>query len=261
MGSGSGSSSRPASWSSERRPPISTIASGEPPVAVRRRDATDASTGTPVRSRSSSSTTGAGRPDSDSTGKPASAAAGRSRRRPKKTAIRSASSRRATNDSTASDPSSTRWASSTMTRTGRSCPAMPSNDSTARPSRNRSTGRASISPKAAPSARRCGSGSSAVAGQQRPQQLVERGIGQLLLRLAPAHPQDRAIRRRRADTVEQRRLPDARLALDDEHAAAPPASVLERLREPRVLFVPPEQRRHVGTITGRRGVPSTEASR
>ena len=71
-----------------------------------------------------------------------------------------------------------------------------------------------------------------VAGQQRSQQLVERGVGQLLLRLAPAHPQDGAIRRRRADLVEQRRLPDARLAVDDEHAAASPASVVERLGEP-----------------------------
>ena len=78
-----------------------------------------------------------------------------------------------------------------------------------------------------------------IARQDRTEQAVERRIGQLLLRLAPAHPEDRAIPRPRADRVQQRRLPDPRLTLDHEHPAATVTRIIERVDQPSVFLVRP----------------------
>lgn len=168
IGSGSGSSAPPASWAGLSREAASRSARGLPSAMVATRAATARSTGPAAAAAvSSSRASSLDRPPSRRTG-----SAGRRRSMPassstpKSIPTRSASSRRATKPRTCVDSSSSHWTSSMRHSRGRGSAEADSSVSTARPTRNGSAGGALISPKATPSACRCGFGSRSVPGRR-----------------------------------------------------------------------------------------------
>ena len=105
--------------------------------------------------------------------------------------------------------------------------------------------------------------------QDRTDDLVQRGEGDVRLRFDPAAAQDLHVRRSLSCILEEGGLADTRLAADDEHPASRLASVLEERAEPSALGVPavehplaivpavaesPNRRNHRCECLGRRAI-------
>ena len=103
---------------------------------------------------------------------------------------------------------SSHCASSTTHSSGRSSAVSESRLSAARATRNRSGARAGAEPEHDLSASRCGAGSRSRPVEQRHTQLVQAGKRKLHLRLDAHRPNDRQVRGRFDQVLQQRRLPD-----------------------------------------------------
>jgi hypothetical protein len=77
--------------------------------------------------------------------------------------------------------------------------------------------------------------------QDRQAQLVQPGVGQLLLELGSGRPQDRAARRLRRRVVEHRGLADARLAHEHQRTAAARTGGGREPGDAVLLDVPPDE--------------------
>ena len=79
--------------------------------------------------------------------------------------------------------------------------------------------------------------------EQRPAKLMQAGVRQLHLRLHPHRPHDRKTRRRLDQALQQRRLPNPRLATQNQRPRLAAADVLDRTVQHGTLAAPPEQAR------------------
>ena len=77
--------------------------------------------------------------------------------------------------------------------------------------------------------------------EQRPAQLMQRGVGQLHVRLHPHRPHDRQIRRRRDQVLQQRGLADPSLAAQHQRPALTAADGRDQLVQQRALTRPAAQ--------------------
>ena len=189
------------------------------PADVSRRDRASAERRWPSPAASDSASA-ASRPPTTGSGSPAERTTDGSSRAASRTTTGSAVRRRAAKHSACAEGGSSRWASSTMTASGRSSATRLSRLSTAAPTANRSPLEPGSSASAEPRASACGAGmaSSWSSTAQELEQTPERHLPLGIHAGRAQHPHARVADRRRS-VVEQRALADPRLAGQQQRAA------------------------------------------
>ena len=136
------------------------------------------------------------------------------------------------------DALSSHWASSITHRSGCSAAASESRLSTASPTTKRSAGAFAPSPNAVSSASRCGPGSRSKQVEHRRAQLMQAREGKLHLVLDAGRLRQATAGRALLHVAQQRRLPDPRLAADDQYLALARPDAAQQSVERRALADP-----------------------
>ena len=223
IGSGSGSTSRPDSWSSLSSGASSMIASGLPAWCSTSRALTSAEI-IGARSTSSDEEASSSSPRSRCSGSPgASKTASSGSRTVKTISTPSASSRRATNRSTSAVDGSSHWASSTRQVTAVSPASSPRSESAATPTRNGSTPRRPDRPSAPFSASWCSRGRPGITWIAGLSTWCRPANGRCDSEGTPAHrsTSPSALGRLVVEPVHQRRLPHAGFAAHHQRRTVP----------------------------------------